>query len=356
MVFGIRGFPWIGGGAERHSEALYPLLVERGHDVTILTRQLTMETWKGVKFVKLPYINNQYFEALSHSILATIYCIRHRPDLVHIHNIASCPIAFLFPLFGIRNVLTIHSLNYLQPKWGKVARFVLNYCEMVGINFSEEIVSVSREIVKYLKAKYKRDIPISFIANGVAEPEFVKPNLLLKKIGVEPKKYILSVGRLSEEKGLENLIMAYKNIQKPDYKLVIVGGYTHNTLWVRNLMAQKGENIKFTGFICGKDLAELYTNAGLFVAPSPCEGFPLVMLEALSYGLPVLASDIFPHREMKLESKRYCNCENIKEFSLKMDKLIGEGITEEEAEKYRTMLKGNYDWKAIAYATHRKYI
>ena len=263
--------------------------------------------------------------------------------------------AFLFPLFGIRSILTIHSLNYLQPKWGKFARFVFSVCELIGVNFSEEIICVSRELTKYLKTKYTRDIPISFIANGVKKPEFVPPNLLLKKVGVEPKKYILSVGRLAPEKGLEKLIEAYKHIKNPDYKLVIVGGPTHNTLWVRDIMSEKGENIKFTGFICGKDLAELFTNAGLFVSASPSEGFPLVLLEAMSYGLPILVSDIFPHREMKLDSKRYCNCDNINEFSLKIDKLIAEGITEEEKTKYTDLLETHYNWEAISEGTDRKY-
>lgn len=353
-VFGIRGFPWVGGGAEKHCEELYPRLVKMGYDVTVLTRKLKFYEFSGVKFKQLPYINNRFLETMSHSIVCSLYCLKHRPDKVHIHNMGACLLVPLLTLCGINTILTIHSLNYHHYKWGHFARFVLNFCENLGINFAEEVITVSNEVKNFLWAKYDRAIPIHYISNGVNEPKHIPPGLILKKYGLEPKKYVLAVGRLSPEKELDKLIQAYRSVPK-DYKLVIVGNSEHKSTYDKKLFLERDDNVKLTGFLCGKDLAELYSNAGLFVSASSSEGFPLVVLEALSYGLPILVSDIPAHREVKLPKKRYFAVGNIKELSLKIDLLISEGIDAEEKKKYQEMMKLHYDWDAITRSTQQLY-
>ncbi len=59
------------------------------------------------------------------------------------------------------------------------------------------------------------------------------------------------------------------------------------------------------GHQTGDALAELYTHAGMFVLPSSHEGQPIAVLEAASYGLPVILSDIPAHREIALSRARY---------------------------------------------------
>jgi len=355
FVFGIRGFPYVGGGAEMHPEQLYPRLVEQGYDVTILTRKYLFPVWKYVKFKKIPYINNRYLETLSHSILCTFYCLFKRPDVVHIHNMGACPLVFLLELFNIDVVLTIHSLNYLHKKWGWRGKLVLNICEFIGVHFSRNIITVSHEIATHLAFKYKHSAPITYIPNGVNEPEYVPPFTTLIKFKLEPRKYILAVGRIDPVKGLDKLIEAYKRIKNPDYKLVIAGGITHETKYTKALFLEKSDKIKMTGFICGKELAELYTNAGLFVAASSNEGFPLVLLEAMSYGLPILVSNILPHRELGLPSFRYFNQTSTEELRIKIETLMERGIEKEEMKKYTMLLRRKYNWEAIVKDTMTVY-
>ena len=88
-----------------------------------------------------------------------------------------------------------------------------------------------------------------------------------------------------------------------DWRLVIAGDADHEDEYSRKLkvMASKDQRVIMTGFIKGDVLRELYSNAGLFVLPSYHEGLPIVALEAMSYGLPVLVSAIPANMELVSE-------------------------------------------------------
>jgi glycosyltransferase involved in cell wall biosynthesis len=350
FVFGIRGFPFIGGGAEKHCEELYPRLVEKGYDITILCRKYFFPVWKGIKFKKLPYIDNPLLETMSHSIISTFYCLWKKPDIVHIHNMGACLLVPLLSLRGINVIFTIHSLNYQHPKWNKFARFVLNTCENIGISFSTHTIVISQEMIKHLRAKFYRSIKLHFIPNGVNEPDYTEAGFTLKKYGLTSKKYILAVGRLVPEKRFEWLINAYRKA-KTDCKLVIVGNGERESKYKEELTSSKSDNIIFTGFLCGKELAEIYTNAGIFVSTSSHEGLPLVVLEALSYGLPVLLSFIPAHKELYLNPERYFNFPE--ELSFKISH--PQEMSKSEKEKYQELLRKEYNWEATIEKTINVY-
>ncbi len=348
FVFGIRGFPYVGGGAEKHSEELYPRLV-KDYDITILCRQLMFPEYKGIKFIKIPHIKGQAFEVMSHSILCSLYCLWKRPDTVHIHNMGACLLVPLLSMAGIRVIVTLHSLNYEHHKWGWLAKLVLNTCEMIGLNFATQNIVVSKDIYTKMRKKYSGQTKLKIISNGVSEPLKVSPGFMLRRYKLKQRKYILAVGRLVPEKGFDLLIQAYNNINKPDYKLVIVGNDMYNSGYSKHIISSSlyNDNIIFTGFQCGKDLAELYTYAGLFISPSSNEGFPIVVLEAMSYGLPIVLSDIPAHKEVNLADDKYFESCNINHMQELIEKNIKEGITDKEKDYYRKLLKEKYDWNAI---------
>lgn len=349
FVFGIRGFPFIGGGAERHSEELYPRLVKMGYDITILARKVYSPDWRDIKFKKIPYIDNPYLETMSHSIFCSLYCLWKRPDIVHIHNMGACLLIPLLLLRGIKVVFTLHSFNYQHKKWNRFARFVLNTCESIGINMSHKIIAISPEMRNFLRKKYNRHMPLACISNAVSKPEYVPPGLILKKFGLKEKKYVLAVGRLASEKGFDILIKAYKLISNPSFKLAIAG--TGNTSYAQELKKSKSENIVFTGYQNGKDLAELYSNAGLCVLSSFHEGFPLVFLEALSYGIPMLASHITAYTHIKLPNYRYYHADNAEELALKIQNLLNVNFTADEKNSYKHILENEYDWEKVTEKT-----
>ena len=163
--------------------------------------------------------------------------------------------------------------------------------EKNAVRYADEIIVLSRNVREYFKKKYDRDT--IYIPNGVDRPVNMLPTGISKKYGLEKNEYILFLGRLVPEKGLEYLIKAYLRATT-DKKLVIAGSSSDTQEFVDKIhkMAEGDSRIIFTGFVQGRMLSELLSNAYIYVIPSDLEGMPLTLLEAMSYGNCCLTSDI----------------------------------------------------------------
>jgi glycosyltransferase involved in cell wall biosynthesis len=112
------------------------------------------------------------------------------------------------------------------------------------------------------------------------------------------------MGRLVPEKRVDWLIesfirMTENNQHIPPVKLVIAGGSSATDAYTERLQTASADrdDIIFTGYVTGDEKEELLSNALVLALPSYLEGFPIVLLEAKSYGICCLASDISPHKE-----------------------------------------------------------
>ena len=103
-----------------------------------------------------------------------------------------------------------------------------------------------------------------------------------------------------------------------------------------------------TGFLTGTDLREITAHAGLFVLPSSHEGLPIALLEALSYGLPALASDIPANREVGLAEDCYFPVGNVDALAAALAQACSEPIDAADQAALRTRIARDYDWDAIA--------
>lgn len=311
-VFGTRGFPEVEGGVEKHCEALYPLLARGSNMEIVVFRRKpyvkdNTKAYDNIRFVDLPSTRIKGFEAVLHSFLACVCSIAMRPDVVHIHNIGPCLFAPLLKWSRIPVVLTYHSPNYEHKKWGGGARKLLRFCERVALKCANKIVFVNR----FQMEKYPRDVQDKsvYIPNGVQTAVKTADCRYLERYQLQPEKYILSVGRITPEKGFHTLIEAFKMQSLPGYKLVIAGGVEFESGYMQQLQKlSEGAPVVFTGPVFGEELAQLYANAGLFVLASENEGFPLVLLEAMSYSRNLLVSDIPATRLIDLAEQDYFPC------------------------------------------------
>jgi glycosyltransferase involved in cell wall biosynthesis len=133
-----------------------------------------------------------------------------------------------------------------------------------------------------------------YVPNGVRLPAPVNTRTSLAEWELEPGRYLLNVGRVVPEKRQLDLINAFRKLAMPGVKLVLAGAADHASEYSREVSKRATETrgVVMVGFVSGQPLAELYSNAALFVLPSSHEGLPIALLEAMAYGNRVLASNI----------------------------------------------------------------
>lgn len=350
-VIGIRGFPGVQGGVESHCQQLIPLISETFQcrvyrRKPYLTDNSVTYEYKSIEFVDFASTRIKGFEAVLHTLLSCLHLIIHRVDVVNIHNIGPAMFAPLLRLFGMKVVLTYHSPNYEHAKWGFFSRMLLRTCEKIALMFSNHIIFVS----PIQRAKYSATVQAksSAIPNGITPLGFDHNDEFLKSHGIEHKKYILAVGRLTPEKGFDNLISAVNACSSP-HKLVIAGAADHNPSYLEYLKGlDKNSRTVFTGYTTGSDLAQLYTHASLYVLSSHNEGFPMVLLEAMSHNIPIVSTDIPAAHIIPLQDSHYCKHDDSADMSRVIDFVIGQN----ECPTYDLSA---YDWDAIACQTAEVY-
>ncbi|MCH5216537.1 MAG: glycosyltransferase family 4 protein [Muribaculaceae bacterium] len=352
-IIGIRGFPYVQGGVESHCEQLIPRFAQKGITTRVYRRKPYLTSlsytkkYNSVKFVDLPSTKIKGVEALFHTILCTFHLLMHRVDVVNIHNIGPGMMAPIFRLAGIKVVLTYHSPNYEHSKWGCIAKVMLRLCEKISLKASNHIIFVN----KFQRAKYSTPIALksSVIPNGINITEKPSSINFLTKWDITPNGYILAVGRLTPEKGFETLIKAIQAMDN-EITLVIAGSQDHNTGYLDYLKSLDTKNRTiFTGYTTGTDLAELYANAKMYVLSSTHEGFPMVLLEAMSYHLPIVASDIPATHIIELSKDNYANAGDFESFKRAIERVLD---TQKKPCNYDL---GKYNWDNIAEQTVEVY-
>lgn len=306
-MIGHKRIPSREGGIEIVVEELATRMAARGEQVVVYNRKghnvagerFDSESnrsdkpfmYKGVKVVPVTTVDAKGLAALSSSFFATFKAIKIRPDVIHYHAEGPCVPLRLAHWMGIRTVATIHGLDWQRAKWGKFASTYLKLGERTAAKCADEVIVLSRNVQQYFKDTYGRDV--RFIPNGIERNEPVPADVITRKYGLGKDGYVLFLGRIVPEKGVHYLIDAFKRLDT-DKKLVIAGGSSDSAEYYDHIKsaAQSDPRIVLTGFTEGRELAELYSNAYVYVLPSDLEGMPMSLLEAMSYGNCCLTSDI----------------------------------------------------------------
>lgn len=356
MVLGLRGFPDIQGGVESHAEKLYPILARKGCRVEVLVRSPYWSAdrnneWSGVRFRRLWAPRATGIEAFLHSLLGVFYAGIKRPDILHIHAIGPAIVAPIARLLGLRVVVTHHGPDYDREKWSGFARWILRTGENLGMRFSNQRIVISKVIANLIRDKYHLDSRL--IPNGVTVPSLPESTGFLLEHKLQPGKYVLCVSRFVPEKRQIDLIKAFAVAQLEGWKLALVGAIDASDDYITQAraLASNTPGVVLTGFQSGLALRELYAHAGIFVLPSSHEGLPIAMLEALSYGLPVLASDIPANLEVGLPAEQYFPLGDVAGLARLLERfsLYNTGAAERQAK--REWVRARYDWESIADAT-----
>jgi len=350
-VAGTRGIPNIQGGIETHCEQLYPRLVKLGVDVLLIRRRYygrnnPAKEFNGVRLVDLRSSRKRSLESLQHTLSAILYARMKGYSTVHIHAIGPALAVPFARVMGMKVIVTHHGPDYDRQKWGYFAKKILRLGEWCAARFATEIIVISDTINTILKTKYNRH-DAHLIHNGVTIPDKTTEDSYIRELGLQPGKYIIAVGRFVPEKGFHDLLNIVHQIH-PSYKLVLVGDADHPSAYSNKLKADAAsKGVVLTGFIKGDKLHQIFSHAALFVMPSYHEGLPIALLEALSYNLNTVVSDIPANLEVGLNPEHYYTIGHNSELADKINRQLTQNIDHQ----YGIFLAQKYNWDIIAKQT-----
>jgi glycosyltransferase involved in cell wall biosynthesis len=242
------------------------------------------------------------------------YFFKNRPDIVHGNTPKASFISMTaswFTRVPIR-IYFVHGLRY-QGANG-IKKYLLIYMERISCKFATHIYAVSNGVKDTMLKDTitKKEITVIWngSVNGINEgffnPEIVNEITIKKEYHIKSDDFVFGfVGRLVRDKGINELILAFKDINKlfPNSKLLLVGNFEDELdplLPEVKKEIQNNKSIIHAGF--QNDIRPFYKLMNLFVFPSYREGFGISLMEAAAMGVPAISSDIIGCNEIILNN------------------------------------------------------
>jgi len=306
--------PRIVGGISRHVEGIAETLSKLDNEVHVITLDFPDTPYFEKKeklfihrvkveiptqdFYKWVLLFNHFFEKRAGYIVHNF----GKPDIIHVHDwLTTLAGIALKQLLRVPLVITFHSTESKRALGIKSEESkMIHSIEWWGSFEATRVIVVSHHLKEEVIGLY--NLPsdkVKVIYNGIALEKF---NFLIDKesfrnsLNLSLKdKVILAVGRLSWQKGFDNLIRALPMVLSkfPEVKLIIVGdGYMKKEL--ENLVYSLGleSKVRLLGFLKDEDLFKIYKISDLLVIPSNYEPFGIVALEGMAAGLPIIATSV----------------------------------------------------------------
>lgn len=228
-------------------------------------------------------------------------------------------------LSSVKKVVVVHDLCpiSLRKFFGNIT--AIAYFLFMGIQVlsSKRIICISEftknELLSYFSTYFK--FKVTVIYNGLSTRlncHGIEQNT--KQLG---KPYLLCVGNIKPHKNVINLVNFFiNNSRYSESHILVIVGKSDGFRTGINLTQELNENVRFTGFVSDDDLASLYNNAAAYIFPSFYEGFGLPILEAMSFNLPILASNIPVFKEIAGQDIMYFDQNTFVDFDVKLTELL----------------------------------
>ena len=379
VMLGHKRIPSREGGIEIVVEELATRMAASGHEVTVYNRKGSHVAgigneqkeygknydYKGVRVKTAFTLPQKSLNAIVYSFFATIKACFSDADVVHFHAEGPCSMVPLARLFRKKCVATVHGLDWQRSKWGGFATKFLLFGEKMAAKHADKVIVLSEGVKQYFQDTYGRETIV--IPNGISRPIYQSPDIIMQKYALKGNDYLLFLARLVPEKGVHTLLEAYEKsgVALP---LVIAGGSSHSSEYcqkIESMAEQINENaaknhteqkVILTGFVQGKELEELYSNAMLYILPSEIEGMPLSLLEAMSYGNLCLTSDISENTDVTEDYGFSFTSGNVNSLAKKLAELCAEADSLRNTDKYtresiQNFILGKYNWDDVTKRT-----
>jgi len=320
-------FPLPGGGSGIYTRSLAKYLSKNGHEVTVAVCDIKKRKYKSFNHksilfkkdndskrfdvpLRLPCFNsnpftdfrfiemtkkeiNIYLETLEKRVRKIIEEVK--PDIIHVQHV--WVLGYIVSKLDIPYIFTAHNTDqavFVQPEYKPFLPYVKK-----GIRKSSKIIAISKDVSDEVKKLYgvKRN-KVVIIYNGIDGTFFkkdtsIRKGEILEKYGINyHANIVLSVGRLSIEKGYKYLVRAARYYENSGLDIcTIIVGEGNQRKNIEEYCKNKLKNLYLLGHIKQSELNELYNISDILVVPSVIEGFGLVAAEAQICGTPVIATD-----------------------------------------------------------------
>lgn len=285
-LLGTRGIPASYSGFETCVEQLGQRLVERGHRVTVYCRShhITYQGshYRGIRLIRFPTIRNKYLDTIVHSFISSMHALGQRYDLAVYFIAGNSPVTWIPRLVGTKTILNVDGLDWKREKWPGLAKNYIQFAEYLATRLPTAFVTDSVIVQDYYRRRFHAS-PV-YIPYG-SEVEICPPGETLARAGLEPRRYVLFVGRLVPENCAHHLVEAFRGLDT-DLKCVIVGDAPYSQDYILSLKAAARDDprIVMTGYVFGDGYHELGSNSLLFVETSGVGGTHPALVEAMAFG------------------------------------------------------------------------
>lgn len=303
-------YPPIGGGGGVVMAAMAVELVRRGHDVTVLTSRAfglpadSMED--GVRVVRVPVFFRRRLAVANIPSMAAYLPLglwrglklgRKRPfDVINTHFVVPTgPLGdWLSRRLQIPNVLSVHGGDLYDPsKPTSPHRHAFLRAPIAGLlRRADAVVAQSRDTALNVARIYGVDRPVERVPLGIARPPSrIRPHR--SAFGIPEDAFVMvTVGRLVPRKSTAQLVSVLAATGRPDIYLLVVGDGP-DAAEIQRTASELGvaSRVKLLGHVSDRQKYAALAMSDLFVSTSQHEGFGLVFLEAMAFGLPIVCYD-----------------------------------------------------------------
>ncbi|OIO19925.1 MAG: hypothetical protein AUJ23_01230 [Candidatus Magasanikbacteria bacterium CG1_02_32_51] len=282
------------GGAQTHVLELCNYFVKQ-NEVVVMANGIGWLKYK-CEDLKISYVENQYFSNSSNPIriwkaIKEIKKIAKdfQPDIVHCHSSAAAFFTRLAIQGKYKTIYTAHGWGF-NIGMNSIVRFLVLLTEKFNAKYTDKYICVSK-FVKKLGMKYKlaKEDKFVVIYNGINKTTDNR-----QQTTDNSKIRLMFVGRLAEPKRPEMIIEVIGNFEKEiqdKIQLTIIGDGKKKE-FLQNLAKEKKVDVIFAGNLERNKVIDELVKSDIFVFVSAWEGFPYTILEAMSVGLPVIASNV----------------------------------------------------------------
>jgi glycosyltransferase involved in cell wall biosynthesis len=355
-ILGTRGIPASYSGFETAVEQITSRLTARGHRVVVYCRPHVVDPgireWKGAELVHLPTVRNKYLDTFVHTLLSSVHAAgRVKPDVALFFIAGNSPLCLVTRLAGIPTIINVDGLDSDRRKWNRIAKSYLRAAERLSPRMATRAITDSHVVAGIYEQRYGREIGV--VPYGAELPVPYRSDVL-GQLGLEPRRYVLFVGRLEPENNPHLLVEAWSRIPTSctqGMKLVVVGGAPYASEYINRVRRAADPRVVFPGYVFGPGYWELQRNAYLFCAPTEVGGTHPVILESLVAGNCVLVNDYRPNAETVADAGVYFSgAEGVPDLARQLERLLADP---ELVASYREKARARaelYSWDAVASA------